>query len=149
MALASILNVVLTWVVILKIHVRSTSSSSTLYEHMHELEPMRQFILLTSENPSCRQKEAPPISRNREVNPSGANRTDEAFSLIKLEGGGPRLVVSNAAFHARVRDSFSGLGGLKETKMFLPHPLVKISIVESLRNREVACSASDQQGWNF
>ena len=36
-------------------------------------------------------------------------------------GGGPRVVVTTAAFHARVR----GLGGLKETKMFLPHPLVK------------------------
>ena len=36
------------------------------------------------------------------------------------------LVVSTAAFHARVRGSFPGLGGLKETKMFLPHPLVKL-----------------------
>ena len=33
--------------------------------------------------------------------------------------------------------------------MFLPHPLVKLSIVESLRDREVACSASDLQGLNF
>ena len=31
------------------------------------------------------------------------------------EGGGPRVVVSTAAFHARVRDSVPGLGGLKET----------------------------------
>ena len=38
---------------------------------------------------------------------------------------------------------FPGLGGLKETKMFLPHPLVKLSIVGSLRDREVACWASD------
>ena len=30
-------------------------------------------------------------------------------------GGGPRVVVSTAAFHARVRDSVPGLGGLKET----------------------------------
>ena len=37
---------------------------------------------------------------------------------------GPRVVVSTAAFHAGVRGSFAGLGGLKETKMFLPHPLV-------------------------
>ena len=37
-------------------------------------------------------------------------------------------------------------GGLKETKMFLPHPRVKVSIVGSLRDREVACSASDRQG---
>ena len=30
-------------------------------------------------------------------------------------GGGPRVVVSTAAFHARVRGSVPGLGGLKET----------------------------------
>ena len=42
-----------------------------------------------------------------------------------------------------------GLGGLKETKMFLPHPRVKVSIVGSLRDREVARSASDRQGSNF
>ena len=30
--------------------------------------------------------------------------------------------------------------------MFLPHPRVKVSIVGSLRDREVACSASDRQG---
>ena len=36
-----------------------------------------------------------------------------------LEGGGPMVVVSTAAFHARVRGSFPGLGGLKETKMLL------------------------------
>ena len=68
---------------------------------------------------------------------------------IWLEGGGPRVVVSTAAFHARVRGSVPGLGGLKETKLFLPHPRVKVSIVGSLRDREVACSASDRQGSNF
>ena len=67
----------------------------------------------------------------------------------RLEGGGPRVVVSTAAFHARVWGSVPGLGGLKETKMFLPHPRVKVSIVGSLRDREVACSASDRQGLNF
>ena len=65
------------------------------------------------------------------------------------QGGGPRVVVSTAAFHARVRGSVPGLGGLKETKMFLPHPRVKVSIVGSLRDREVACLASDRQGSNF
>ena len=60
-----------------------------------------------------------------------------------------RVVVSTAAFHARVRGSVPGLGGLKETKMFLPQPRVKVSIVGSLRDREVACSASDRQGSNF
>ena len=68
---------------------------------------------------------------------------------LSLQGGGPRVVVSTAAFHARVRGSVPGLGGLKETKMFLPHPRVKVSIVGSLRDREVACSASDRQGSNF
>ena len=57
------------------------------------------------------------------------------------------IVVSTAAFHTRVRGSFPG--GLKETKMFLPHPLVKLSTVGSLRDREVACSASDLQGFNL
>ena len=65
------------------------------------------------------------------------------------KGGGPRVVVITAAFHARVWGSVPGLGGLKETKMFLPHPRVKVSIVGSLRDREVACSASDRQGSNF
>ena len=58
-------------------------------------------------------------------------------------------MVSTAAFHARARGSVLGIGGLKETKMFLPHPRVKVSIVGSLRDREVACSASDRQGSNF
>ena len=33
--------------------------------------------------------------------------------------------------------------------MFLPYSRVKVSIVGSLRDREVACSASDRQGSNF
>ena len=45
-----------------------------------------------------------------------------------IVGGGPRVVVSTAAFHARVRGSAPGLGGFKETKMFLPHPRVRLSI---------------------
>ena len=60
-----------------------------------------------------------------------------------------QVVVSTTAFHARVWGSFTDLGGLKETKMFLPHPRVKLSIVGSIRDREVACSASDRQGSNF
>ena len=64
-------------------------------------------------------------------------------------GGGPKVVVSTAAFHARAWGSVTGLGGFKETKMFLPHPRVKVSIVGSLHDREVACSASDRQGSNF
>ena len=72
------------------------------------------------------------------------------FSIsLAHPGEGPSVVVSTAAFHARVWGSFPGPGGLKETKMFLPYPLVKLSIVESLSDREVACSASDLQGLNF
>ena len=71
------------------------------------------------------------------------------YYTLREGGGGPGVVVSTAAFHDRVRGSVPGLGGLKETKMFLPHPRVKVSIVGSLRDREVACSASDRQGSNF
>ena len=78
---------------------------------------------------------------------ASASQMNTTISL--LGGGGPRVVVSTAVFHARVRGSVPGLGGLKETKMFLPHPRVKVSIVGSLRDREVACSASDRQGSNF
>ena len=74
---------------------------------------------------------------------------ESGSSSMSKGGGGPRVVVSTAAFHARVRGSVPGLGGLKETKLFLPHPRVKVSIVGSLRDREVACSASDRQGSNF
>ena len=35
---------------------------------------------------------------------------------MDMQGGGPRVVVSTAAFHARVRGLVPGLGGLKETK---------------------------------
>ena len=58
-------------------------------------------------------------------------------------------MISTAAFHAGVRGSVPDLGGLKETKMFLPHPRVKVSIVGSLRDREAACSPSDRQGSNL
>ena len=77
------------------------------------------------------------------------HRWEGEMGSSQHKGGGPRVVVSTAAFHARVRGSVPSLGGLKETKMFLPHPRVKVSIVGSLRDREVACSASDRQGSNF
>ena len=57
-------------------------------------------------------------------------------------------MVSTTAFHARVRGSVPGLGGLKETNN-VSSPSTKVSIVGSLRDREVACSASDRQGSNF
>ena len=68
--------------------------------------------------------------------------TSLMFKTVPEGGGGPRVVVSTDAFHARVRSSLPGHGGLKETKMFLPHPFVKLSVVGSLRDREVACSTS-------
>ena len=71
---------------------------------------------------------------------------NQAFNV---PGGGPRVVVSTAAFQARVRGSFPGLHGLEETKMFLPHPLLKLSIVGNLCDRKVACSASNLEGLNF
>ena len=85
------------------------------------------------------------------VDPSMVLYTWSIKKRLSLDemGGGPRVVVSTAAFHARVRGSVPGLGDLKETKMFLPHPRVKVSIAGSLRDREVACSASDRQGSNF
>ena len=52
-------------------------------------------------------------------------------------GGGPRVVVSIAAIHARVRGSVSSPS------------TCEFSIVGSLRDREVACSTSDRQGSNF
>ena len=58
-------------------------------------------------------------------------------------------MVSTAAFHAKVRGLVPGLGGLKGNKNVLLHPRVKVSIVGSLGDREVACSASDRQGSNF
>ena len=36
--------------------------------------------------------------------------------MLPILGGGPRVVVSTAAFHARVWGPVPSLGGLKETK---------------------------------
>ena len=71
------------------------------------------------------------------------------MTIVNNGAGGPRIVVSTAALHARVRGTVPGLGGLKGTKRFLPNPRVKVSIMGSLLDREVACSASDRQGLNF
>ena len=76
---------------------------------------------------------------------SDFQKSDRICFVVRA-GGGPSVVVSTAALHARVRGSVPGLGGLKETKMFLPRPCVKLSIVGSIRDREVAC---DRQGSNF
>ena len=42
------------------------------------------------------------------------------IAVSDIPGGGPKVVVSTAAFHARARGSVPGLGGLKETKCFFP-----------------------------
>ena len=97
-------------------------------------------------NFSCSQAK---LNVNVDADTDDAEFNCNSPPLQKLKGGGPRVVVSTAAFHARVRGSVPGPGGLKETKLFLPHPRVKVSIVGSLRDREVACSASDRQGSNF
>ena len=81
--------------------------------------------------------------------PNDAGKQSVFTAVTWLRGGGPRIVVSTADFHARVRGSVPGLGGLIEIKMFLPRPRMKVSIVGSLRDREVACSASDRRGSSF
>ena len=49
--------------------------------------------------------------------PSGCDlRSSGPWRCFDSVGGGPRVVVSTAAFHARVRGSVPGPGGLKETK---------------------------------
>ena len=95
-----------------------------------------------------------------------ANKTHWSFKQRKKKvfGLGPRVVVNTAAFHARARGSVLGRGGLKETKMFLPHPRVKGGLKPDsfhfpstcktqycggFRDREVACSVSDRQGTNL
>ena len=45
----------------------------------------------------------------------------ETSRVFEIEGGGPRVVVSTAAFHARVRGSFLGLDGSKKQKCFSIH----------------------------
>ena len=59
------------------------------------------------------------------------------------------VVVSTAAFHARVRGSVPGLGGLKETKNVSSPSTCESQYCGSLRDREVACSTSDLRGLNF
>ena len=85
------------------------------------------------------------VQRNRVL--AGFHNSAPGLMVPLNEGGGPRVVVSTAAFHARVRFPVSAVW--KKQKMFLSHPRVKVSIVGSLRDREVVCSASDRQGSNF
>ena len=68
--------------------------------------------------------------------------------LMFKRAGDTRLVISTAAYHARVRGSFSGHGGLKDPRMFLPHPL-KLSIVGSLRDRRRSVLGLRPPGFEF
>ena len=68
-----------------------------------------------------------------ELSPVQDSLGDEFVNLL---GGGPRVVVSTASFHASVRLLVSRPRRFEKTaKMFLPHPLVKLSIVGDLRDR--------------
>ena len=63
-------------------------------------------------------------------------------------GGGPKVVVSTAAFHEfGVCLSVSAVW--KKQTCFFPIHSKKLSIVGSFRDREVTCSTSDFQGFNF
>ena len=64
-------------------------------------------------------------------------------------GRGPRVVVSTAAFLARVRGSGPGLGGFKETKNVSSPSTCESQYCGNLRDREVAYSASDRQASNL
>ena len=70
------------------------------------------------------QKTGKGASNNGKPETNGCHITKGHQMQGKMVGD-PKVVVSTA-FHARVRGSFPGLGGLKEAKRFLLHPLVKI-----------------------
>ena len=76
-----------------------------------------------------------------------ANREQLTLST-PIEGGGPRAVVSTAAFHARVRGSVPGLGGLKETKN-VPSPSMWRSEAEhaTSRSRRLPTILTFTRGW--
>ena len=59
------------------------------------------------------------------------------------------LVFAETLLQMQIQGFGSRSRRFERNKMFLPHPRVKVSIVGSLRDREVACSASDRQGSNF
>ena len=70
---------------------------------------------------------------------------------IGIAGRGPRAVVKSNCLknqRSRVRTPLWPSVS-KKKKSFFPRSLVNIHIVGSLRDREVACSASDRQGSNF
>ena len=60
------------------------------------------------------------LSRKQYVS---ANQTTVRDMLDHEMEWGPTVVVSTAAFHARIRGSVPGRGGLKQAKMLIPHPV--------------------------
>ena len=56
------------------------------------------------------------LQRQKAVTDYFASELLAPFGFARQKGGGPGVVVSTAAFHARVRGSVPGLGGLKVTK---------------------------------
>ena len=66
-------------------------------------------------------------------------------------GGAPGIVVKAACFESRTSRVRAPIWPLsfKATKCFLPHSLVKNTIVGSLCDREVACLASERQSSIF
>ena len=119
-------------------NIKSTLSQRIVLAGIYYSTAKRQYLITCELNRYCRLT----------LHSSVHYILGRSITLLIHRGGGPRVVVSTAAFHARVRGSVPVLGGLTETKMFLTHPRVKVSIVGSLRDREVACSASDRQGSN-
>ena len=98
-----------------------TPASKTLKQHWVNATCLRKeysrpsdgLVLVQHRNiePAMGCDAGPTVNRNLVGRPTSSVR---APSLV---GGGTRVVVSTAAFHARVRGSVPGLGGLKETKI--------------------------------
>ena len=98
----------------------NNNEKSTLYEQRDIFVPRKHHALYRA---SCNPGEPKPKNIHRLVY-SNNWKTNGSFSTLLYilpflcsVGGGPRVVVSNAAFHARVWGSVPGLGGLKETKI--------------------------------
>ena len=82
---------------------------------------------------------------NQQV-PSMSPESSDLFEFIRATALGWWLAPQPFTLECGVR--FPVTTVWKKQK-FLPHPLVKLRIVGSLRDREVACSSSDLQGFNF
>ena len=90
---------------------------------------------------SLRDREVASSARARISSPICGGQCQCGWCLMHLtilrRGGGPRVVVS------------TGLGGLTETKNVSSPSTCESQYCGELRDREVACSASDRQGSNF